>query len=122
MVEAVKEIWPGRADIIVDGTGSYKVVEDSIPAIRQKGKYVFLAWYKGAGFNLECLHGRVFEAYFPWTLQTDLVRRSLELIRDGKIDPELLISHRFKPADANDAYELLRSGDDSCSSVIFDWR
>jgi len=122
LVDAVGTIWPELADIIVDSTGNYRVVEDSIAAIRRRGRYVFLGWYKGADFNLELLHGRVFEAYFPWTLEGGRVLSSCRLLETGALKVDHLITHRFKAADAQAAYDLIYSAPEQYAGILLDWR
>jgi 2-desacetyl-2-hydroxyethyl bacteriochlorophyllide A dehydrogenase len=120
--KAVRAIWPQGADIIADSTGNYQVIEASVDAIRYRGKYVFLAWCKGANFNLPRFHNRVFEAYFPWTLQGFRVLSSWRLMGGEalKIDP--LITHRFHYSEAQKAYDLVYSAPDQYVGIVFNWR
>jgi 3-hydroxyethyl bacteriochlorophyllide a dehydrogenase len=120
--EAVKCLWSGGADIIVDSTGSYRVVEDSVTAIRTRGRYVFLGWYKGADFNLELFHGRIFEAYFPWTLEGTRVVSSCRLMETGALKVDDLVTHRFKASDAQAAYDLIYRSPDQHVGILLDWR
>ena len=123
LVETVKARWPQGADIVVDTTGLYPVIEDSIPAVRRFGKYVFLGWCKGPGFNLERLQGtRVFEAFFPWTLQGPLVAASMKLMTMGALRVDPLITHRFRPEQAAEAYALARTARGDYVGILFDWR
>ena len=121
LVDAVHEIWPEKADIIVDSTGKYRVVEDSLDGIRVRGRYVFLGWYRGADFNLELLHGRVFEAYFPWTLEGRRVLSSCRLMQTGALKVDHLITHRFKAADPQAAYDFIYSAPDQYAGILLDW-
>ncbi|HUT23277.1 MAG TPA: zinc-binding dehydrogenase, partial [Sumerlaeia bacterium] len=122
VAEAVRSIWPPGADIIVDSTGDCRVVEASLPAIRTRGKYVFLGWYKGADFNLETLHGRVFEAYFPWTLEGARVLSCWRLMDAGAMQVDHLITHRFPAEDAQKAYDLIYAAPEQYAGVMLDWR
>lgn len=122
LVDALHTIWPSGADIIVDSTGSYRVVEASIPAIRTRGKYVFLGWYKGADFNLETLHGRVFEAYFPWTLEGARVLSCWRLMNTGALQVDHLITHRFPAEEAQKAYDLIYTVPEQYAGIMLDWR
>ena len=121
LVDGVQEIWPEMADIIVDSTGNYRVVEDSVDAIRVRGRYVFLAWYKGADFNIERFHGRVFEAYFPWTLEGRRVLSSCRLMQTGALKVDHLITHRFKASQAQAAYDLIYDAPDQYAGILLDW-
>ena len=122
MVEAVRSIWPDGADIVVDSTGSYDAIEASVDAIRFRGRYVFLGWCKGSGFNLEKFHGRVFEAYFPWTLEGRRVLSSWRLMETEALKVDHLVTHRFSYRDAPDAYDLIYSAPDQYVGIMLDWR
>ena len=120
--KAVRAIWPNGADIIADSTGNYQAIEASVDAIHYRGKYVFLAWCKGADFNLPKLHNRVFEAYFPWTLQGFRVLSSWRLMAGEalKIDP--LITHRFHYTEAQKAFDLIYAAPDQYVGILLNWR
>ena len=123
LAQAVLEHWPGGADIVADTTGSYLAIEDSIPAVRRFGKYLFLGWCKGPGFNLERLQGtRVFEAFFPWTLQGRFVVASMKLMAMGALQAEPLISHRFEPGRAAEVYDFVRTAREKYVGILLDWR
>jgi L-iditol 2-dehydrogenase len=120
--EAVRRLWPGGADVVADTTGLYPVIEESIPAVRRFGTYVFLGWCKGPGFTLEKLQGtRVFEAFFPWTLQGPHVAASLRLMALGALPVDPLVSHRFSPQDAGAVYDFVRGARDQYVGILLDW-
>jgi threonine dehydrogenase-like Zn-dependent dehydrogenase len=83
---------------------------------------VFLGWCKGPGFTLEKLQGtRVFEAFFPWTLQGPHVAASLRLMALGALTVDPLITHRFGPEDAGEAYDFIRRARDQYVGILLDW-
>lgn len=120
---AVRQRWPEGADIVADTTGIYRVIEDSISALRRFGRYVFLGCCSGPRFDLGRLQAtRVFEAFFPWTLQGDLVAASMKLMTMGALKVDPLISHRYHPAQAAAAFELVRDARDRYTGILLDWR
>jgi threonine dehydrogenase-like Zn-dependent dehydrogenase len=119
----VRQRWPDGADIIADTTGIYSAIEGSLPALSRFGKYVFLGVCRGAAFDLGRLQGtRVFEAFFPWTLQGDLVAASMKLMAMDALKVDPLVSHTFSPEQAVEAYELVRTARDRYTGILFDWR
>lgn len=122
LVKAVRKIWPEGADIIVDSTGSFRLVEKSMGAARFRGKYVFLAWYKGSDFCLGSMHGIVFQAFLPWTLEGRLVAAAMKLMAMGALQVEPLISHRFAAKAAAEAYRFVYEARDQYTGILLDWR
>ena len=122
LAEAARAVWPDGADIIADSTGDYDAIEKSVDAIRYRGKYVFLAWCKGANFNLPRFHNRVHEAFFPWTLQGFRVQATWRLMVSGAMNIDPLITHRFSYRDAQDAYDLIYSAPDQYVGITLNWQ
>ena len=121
-VEAVRAIWSDGADIIADTTGSYPVIESTLNALTKRGRYVFLGWCKGANFNLERFHGqKVFEAFFPWTLEGMHVLHSLRMLKQGGLRVDPLITHRASIAEASSVYEKILSTTEEHLGVVFNW-
>jgi len=121
-VEAVRAIWPDGADIVADTTGSYRVVEASVGAVRTRGKYVFLGWCKGKDFELERFHSqRIFQAYFPWTLEGTHVLHSMRMMKQGAIKVDPIITHRFGAADASKAYDMIYNARDQYVGILLQW-
>jgi 3-hydroxyethyl bacteriochlorophyllide a dehydrogenase len=121
LVETTRALWPDGADIVADATGSYRVVEDAVGALRREGTVLFLAWYKGAGFNLERFHGKVFRACFPWTLKGDHVLASWRLLESGALCVDHLHTHSFPVADAQQAYDLIYRAPQEYVGITLDW-
>jgi len=120
LVESVKAIWPNGADIVCDTTGSFRVVEESVPLCRRRGKYVFLGWCKG-DCALTRFHGHIYEAYFPWTLEGKRVAAAWRLMDIGALKVDHLITHRFKASDAQKAYDLIYTAPQEYVGIALDW-
>jgi 2-desacetyl-2-hydroxyethyl bacteriochlorophyllide A dehydrogenase len=56
-----------------------------------------------------------------WTREQQ-IKLFLEYIQRGKMDVKSLITHRFKPEQAPQAYELLLNQREKTCGVLFDWR
>lgn len=121
-VKAVRAIWPDGADIVADTTGSYRVVEASVGAVRRRGRYVFIGWCKGPDFALERFHGQnVFEAFFPWTLEGPHVQHSWRMMLQGGIRVEPIITHRVHVSEAPAVYEMVLRAPAEYAGIVFDW-
>ena len=121
-VKVLRAIWPDGADIVADTTGSYRVVEASVRAVRRRGRYVFLGWCKGTDFNLEKFHGQaVFQAYFPWTLEGPHVQHSWRMMKQGGIKVEPVITHRVRVSEAPAMYEMIRNTPEEYVGIVFNW-
>lgn len=122
VADELLELWPEGADIVVDCTGSYRVVESIAPTVKVRGKFIFLGWCKGTGFNLELFHGRVFEAYFPWGLEGPRISSAWRLMKTDTLKIPHLITHRFHVRDAPKAYELIYRAPAAYVGILLDWR
>ena len=121
-VEAVREFWPDGADIVSDTTGSYRVVEASVGALKRRGKFVFLGWCKGSDFNLERFHGQnVFEAFFPWTLEPAHVQHSWRMMLQGGLRVDPVISHRGTLDQVSALYNMILTTPEKHVGVVFNW-
>jgi len=119
---AVRAIWPAGADIIADTTGLYPVIESTLNALKTRGRYVFLGWCKGAKFNLERFQGqKVFEAFFPWTLEGVHVQHSLRMMLQGGLRVNPLITHRVGVEEAPAIYDVLVNSTSQHLGVVLNW-
>ena len=89
---------------------------------RREGTVLFLAWYKGAGFNHERFHGTVFRACFPWTLKGDHVLASWRLLESGALTVDPLHLHQFPVAEVQRAYDLIYAAPEEYVGISLDWR
>lgn len=96
MVQQVKSIWPQGADIIVDTTSNYKVIEQSFRALRPDGKVVFQNMCFGPGLDMRKFNAhRVQTVYFPNGVEGSGVAHSLSLMKSEALKTDHLITHRF---------------------------
>ena len=93
-----------------------------MPAVKTRGKFVFLGWCKGLDFNLELFHGRIFEAYFPWGLEGPRVSHAWRLMDQGLLEIAPLITHRFPMHAAQAAYDLIYSSPQEYVGILLDWQ
>lgn len=122
LAESLRGIWPGGADILVDTTGNYRIIEESLDALRWRGNTVFLGWCKGSDFDFSRLQAKGGTAFFPWTLEGHRVVNSWRLMDSGALKVDHLITHRFPYPDAQKAYDLVYNAPAEYLGILVDWR
>jgi len=119
--ETIKSAWPDGADIIVDVTTNFKLIESSLSVIKNESKYVFLAMYSQGEFPLRKLQGIVYRAYFPWCLWGSHTLNSWDLMSNGRLKIDHLITHTFDVKDAQDAYDLVFDAPQDYLGINLNW-
>ena len=56
----------------------------------------------------------------PWTQQGNR-KIYLDMLREGNVRTDHLITHKVKPTDAPDIYDMLRKGGQESLGILFDW-
>ena len=125
------------AHVVIDATGSAKVVATSLQLARVQGRVIMLGGTRGLTESInfysdvhrkgitiigahEITRPLVDNSPGFWT-QVDEHRVALALLERERIVPDSLITHRFTADDMNRAYELLRSGTLDALGMIVRW-
>ncbi|WP_028562975.1 zinc-dependent alcohol dehydrogenase [Paenibacillus pinihumi] len=141
--DKIMEITGGKGVAChIEATGVPKVGVDSLSYIGSLGEIIFLGSPRGEYntdvtdvlnychlYNRGCI---TFKGAHEWRYPTEpnqfvkhsLVRNSLivfELMKQGRLQIEPLISHVIKPEQAKEAYDGLRNHKDQYNGVLFDW-
>ena len=53
--------------------------------------------------------------------QLDCVQPVLDLMRDGKINPEFMVTHRFKPEETGEAFQKVSGYEDGVIKAMVDF-
>jgi threonine dehydrogenase-like Zn-dependent dehydrogenase len=126
VVERVRAITDGAmADVVVEAVGHEEQAFNLAVALcRNKGRVLYF------GVPPETLQNVAFEAAFrkSLTIHTSVpddlrpfVRIAMRMIRQGRIDPDRLITHRFGFAGLQQAFETFRDRRDGALKVILDF-
>jgi 2-desacetyl-2-hydroxyethyl bacteriochlorophyllide A dehydrogenase len=124
-------------DLLIEATGIPAVYPGALKLPRLGGRFVALGSPRGSvevSF-LPDIHLReitVFGAhqpktpdsrniYYPWTKERDR-DFILQLMAQGKLPIEDLITHCAKPADCQDIYTMLADHPDEALGVVFEWK
>jgi threonine dehydrogenase-like Zn-dependent dehydrogenase len=99
---------------------SGKAIRQAIAATRRAGTVSVPGVY--AGFIHGFLFGDAFDKGLTFKMGQTHVQRFmpelLEAIGEGKLAPEVIISHRMKLADAARGYEMFNAAEDDCRKVV----
>lgn len=101
-------------------TSSGEVLRQCITATRRGGVVSIPGVY--AGFIHAFLIGDAFDKGLTLAMGQTHVQKFLpellEFIEDGKLQPDIIISHRMKLADAAKGYEIFDKKEDNCRKVV----
>lgn len=123
LVEQARAIWPDGADMIVDTTSSYRVIEHAMAAIRPRGTVVFQNMCFGAGLDARIfnLHG-VDTVHFPCGVEGAGVTHAMNLMASNALKVDHYITHRYPVDQAEAAYDLLYRAPDAYMAIILQWK
>jgi 2-desacetyl-2-hydroxyethyl bacteriochlorophyllide A dehydrogenase len=134
--ETIKKITGGRgADVSIEITGSYFALHDAIRSTAYNSRVVVSGFFQGDGKGLrlgeEFHHNRidlVCSQIYGLNPSIDhrwdrmrLDQTIMKLQAQGKIDFKKLISHTFKAADAQAAFDLLRHTPNDALQIVLDF-
>lgn len=135
--EAVAEITANRlADVVYDVTGNAAVLPTALPLARRFGKVILLGDTGTPseqrltgdiirrGVTLVGSHSTypppIASDYAHWT-HANMTQLFFTYIDRGEMQVEDLITHRYDPRDAAEAYAMLTADRSQAMGVIFDW-
>jgi 2-desacetyl-2-hydroxyethyl bacteriochlorophyllide A dehydrogenase len=133
-VEAIRKLTDGLgADLVVEASGNPAALQQAIDSAAQEGTVVACSWYGRKPVQLElgeAFHRRRLRLRSSQVSSIDpglqprwTVERRKRLARDllGELALKPLITHRFAPAQAAQAYALLDQGAQEAGQVIFSY-
>jgi 2-desacetyl-2-hydroxyethyl bacteriochlorophyllide A dehydrogenase len=124
-VKAIVKEWTGGqgADIIIDTTGNADMLNVEAPLLKTFGKIVMQGWYPPPSqVNFHLLHGRFASLLCPCGHHGEAVSRCMNWMAEKKLILEPLITHRYRPEDAPEAFEMIVERPDETMAIVFDWR
>jgi threonine dehydrogenase-like Zn-dependent dehydrogenase len=137
VARVVQNVTKGRkADVVFEVTGNKDVLPDQIRLLRDQGRLVILGCPRGATqFDFHDLcnwpsisiigahnmsHPRHATPQNPWTNHRH-AEMFFDLVADGEVQIEPLISHRVRWSEAPKVYEMLISDRSQAMGVVLDW-
>jgi propanol-preferring alcohol dehydrogenase len=111
IADEVNRISNGGVDISFDVSGAPAMIEAGIKSTKPTGKIVLLAFnFQKVQFNIGRLMWLEHAILGSRNYRPLDMPRMVELVRDGKINLDKVVSHRFPLEEINAAYELLDQG------------
>ena len=118
-----REIAPDGFDVIIDTSSIPAVVNGAIGLLKMYGQVIFQGWYPPpSSLDLNEFHGRLPTCYFPCAHTGKAVATAMRWVRDGKINARGLITHVFRPEEAERVYGMVLDGREPFLALAFDWR
>lgn len=122
--DAIENITMGMGPtIVVEATGSKKLICEATKFLKRGGKMMFLSWYPG---NIEIdflhFHSNQVTAFFPnGAGDVETTRATLNSIAAGSIKIGDNITDVISSEKACEGYHRIISGDDSIMGMVIDW-
>jgi threonine dehydrogenase-like Zn-dependent dehydrogenase len=121
-VEAAHE-WAGQGvQVVADTVGSIASLEALYPVMRRGGHIVSAGFYGPHGIiDIQRMRDLELTLHAPagWTKQR--MDATLQLLSDGILTTEHLITHRFPAARAAEAFDLILARREPFLGVVLDW-
>jgi 2-desacetyl-2-hydroxyethyl bacteriochlorophyllide A dehydrogenase len=130
--ESLKDVWPDGADMVVDCTGSAKVLASSIRLTRtppwgpvdSRGhpKLVIQGSYSGA-ISIDYMEAfmKQIEVHFPRDMHLEDKQDALNQLTSGRLNVSSLVTIA-DPDHAQQVYEQLRDGSFASPTAAFEWK
>ncbi len=110
----IKKLTGGGADIAIEAIGKPETIQTAFGTLRKGGRLVVVG-FSGKDITLSAAKIMFFEMEVMGSLgcrPTDYPKL-IEMVRLGKIKIDELVTNRFPLEKINDAFDLLRSGDEN---------
>ena len=119
--EAVREIKPDGADVVVETTGKTELIDWCVKLARRGAKIVWQGWYPGrVSFDFHPAHLKRVKMIFPCSYEgEDAV---LGMLAEGRLAIEPLITAVYPASQAAKAYELALGDPNTFLGITLKWR
>lgn len=123
LAKRIEEFTEGRgADVVIDTSGSAGMVQQEVEFLKRFGKLVFQGWYPPpSALDLHRMQLKFVSALFPCGHSGEAVARCMRWMREEKLRLQPLITHRFRPEQAPEAYELVLHRPQDTMGIVFNW-
>jgi len=115
----IRKMTGGGVDIAVEAIGNPEVIQTAFSSLRAGGKLIIMGYSeKDILLNAGRIMFRELEIIGTLGCPPYLYPRLIELILMGKVRVKELVTHRFPLDEINEAFALLREGDESLIRAI----
>jgi len=121
--EEIHRIKPAGADLVVEASGNKSLIPTAIDLVRPLGRVLLQGWYPGeVSFDFHRAHGRRPTIAVTCGMDVECNRRAVQWVAENRLRLKPLLTHVFKPGQAAEAYEMMRTRPGDFLGVAFDWR
>jgi 3-hydroxyethyl bacteriochlorophyllide a dehydrogenase len=125
-VAAVRALGLGPVQILVETTGSHRLLHDYLPLMARGGHMVIAGFYRPAGdINLQLALQQFRNSEISFDLASgataERLEETLRWVADGRLRTLDLITHRFPVEQAAEAWTLIESKREPVMGVVLDW-
>lgn len=105
---------------IVDAAGVEKTLQTGIEHVKANGAlYVVSIFENDICFDINAIVGKQLQIVGCNVYDFNNLKKAVELISKGILNPKILITHEFPFEDCKNAFRLLANGEKNASKVIF---
>lgn len=123
LASEVRKHFPAGADLVVEASGNKTLIPLAIDLVRPLGRVLLQGWYPGdVAFDFHKAHARRPTIAVTCGMDAASNRRAIQWISEGKMHLAPLLTHVFKPEQAAEAYEMMRTRPGDFLGVAFDWQ
>ena len=127
-VQAVLDLTDGKgADVVYEcagGAGGGKSFEQGMRMVKTHGVLHLIGLFQGNAYRLESsavMNKMIIGGYFRSISKDERFTLASEMLMDGRIKIEPLITHRLPGRESDKAYHLLYNSPDQALGVILEW-
>ena len=120
VLEKIKTIHPGGTDIVIDATGIEDSIVNCLKAARKGGTVALAGYGRGKIMNIRIddIHInnlKVVGAGNNWNYH----KKAIQLMEEGKVNLEPLVTHKLKPEEYAKGLDLARSRPEGFVKAVF---
>lgn len=122
VVRTIKQSEPLGLDVVFECCGQQEAVDQAIEIVKPGGKIMIVGIPEFDRWSMDVDDTRRKEITFQFVRrQVDCVQESLDLIHEGKIRVDRMITHRFSFAQAREAFDLVAGYEDGVMKAMIDF-
>jgi 2-desacetyl-2-hydroxyethyl bacteriochlorophyllide A dehydrogenase len=122
VTEEIKKLCPDGLDVVIDASANVKAVNESFQWLRKGGRYCFQGYYHGQSpLDLLCPHIKELVFYNPIDSTVAGARHCAQMIAEGKMNMEGLITHKVSMENAIEVYETLLKNPKDVLGAVIEW-
>lgn len=125
LAQQTAERFPRGFDVVIESTGSSRVLDDALKCTVYGGRFAFVAYHPGdMPMPFDAAHRRELRTFFPFFIGKPPVREGvIRLLESGALPLDRLISHAVPFTQAAALYQtLFGEGRNAVNGMTIDWR